>query len=65
MPLIRLTTQIKAPIQIVFDLSRDIDFHQKCASKTREKALAGRTSGLIQLGKTVTWALRYILKSFF
>ena len=55
MPLIRLTTQIKAPIQIVFDLSRDIDFHQKCASKTREKALAGRTSGLIQLGETVTW----------
>jgi len=55
MPLICFTTKINAPIQAVFDLSRDIDFHQKCASKTREKAVAGRTSGLINLGETVTW----------
>lgn len=55
MPLIHLTTPIKAPIQIVFDLSRSIDFHQEAASKTREKAIAGRTSGLIELGETVIW----------
>ncbi|MEQ8623598.1 MAG: SRPBCC family protein [Vicingaceae bacterium] len=55
MPLIHLTTQIKASIQVVFDLSRNIDFHQKSASKTREKAIAGRISGLIELGETVTW----------
>ena len=55
MPLIYLKTEIKAPIQIVFDLSRSIDFHQESASKTREKAIAGRTSGLIELGETVTW----------
>ena len=55
MPLICLTTKINAPVQAVFDLSRDIDFHQKCASKTREKAVGGRTSGLINLGETVTW----------
>ena len=55
MPLICLTTKINATIQAVFDLSRDIDFHQKCASKTREKAVAGRTSDLINLGETVTW----------
>jgi len=60
LPLIHLTTHIKAPIQAVFDLSRDIDFHQESASKTREKAVAGRMSGLIELGETVTWALRYI-----
>lgn len=30
-----LTTEIKTPIQVVFDLVRDIDFHQKSASKSR------------------------------
>lgn len=55
MPLIHLITSIKAPIQVVFDLSRSIDFHQESVSKTREKAVAGRTSGLIELGETVTW----------
>lgn len=55
MPLIHLTTQINAPIQVVFDLARDIDFHQKSASKSREKAIGGRTTGLIELGETVVW----------
>ncbi len=55
MPLIHITTKIKAPIPVIFDLSRSIDFHQEAASKTKEKAIAGRTSGLIGLGETVTW----------
>lgn len=55
MPLIQLTNTIKAPILQVFDLSRDIDFHQKSVARSREKAIAGRTSGLINLGETVTW----------
>lgn len=56
MPLIYISTSIKAPIQIVYDLSRSIDFHQESASKSREKAIAGRTSGLIELNETVTWS---------
>lgn len=56
MPLIKLITIINAPIQVVFDLSRSIDFHQKTASKSREKAIAGRTSGLIALNESVTWS---------
>jgi ligand-binding SRPBCC domain-containing protein len=55
MPTINLQTHISAPTQKVFDLSRDIDFHQKSASHTQEKAIAGRTSGLIELGESVTW----------
>jgi ligand-binding SRPBCC domain-containing protein len=55
MTTIRLITKIKAPLQIVFDLARDIDVHQEAASATREKAIAGRTSGPIALGETVTW----------
>ena len=55
MTTITLTTTIKAPIQVVFDLSRNIDTHQQSVSKTQEKAIAGRCSGLIQKGETVTW----------
>jgi len=55
MTTIRLITKIKAPIQIVFDLSRNIDIHQNSARKTNEKAIAGRTSGLIEWYETVTW----------
>ncbi|PKB17341.1 hypothetical protein CLU82_2539 [Flavobacterium sp. 5] len=46
---------MKASKQIVFDTARDIDFHQKSASKTKEKAIAGVTSGLINYNETVTW----------
>ncbi|OYX85185.1 MAG: cell division protein [Flavobacteriales bacterium 32-34-25] len=55
MTTIHLTTIIQAPIQTVFDVSRNIDIHQKSASKSKEKAVAGITSGLINLNETVTW----------
>jgi len=55
MTTIRLITKIKAPIQTVFDLARSIDVHQVAASVTKEKAIAGRTSGPIAFGETVTW----------
>jgi ligand-binding SRPBCC domain-containing protein len=52
---IRLQTAIAAPVELVFDLARDIDFHQRSMAETGERAVAGRTSGLIELGETVTW----------
>ncbi|KAF2325836.1 SRPBCC family protein [Flavobacterium nitrogenifigens] len=55
MTTINLTTKIKAPKQIVFDVSRNIDIHQQSASATKEKAIDGVMSGLINLGETVTW----------
>lgn len=55
MTVIKLITKIKAPVQHVFDLSRDIDFHMKSASQTSEKAIAGVTTGLINSGESVTW----------
>lgn len=57
---IYLETFLKADIQKVFDLSRDIDFHKKSTSKTNEKAIAGKTSGLIELGETVTWRAKHL-----
>ena len=52
---IKVTTTINAPIEIVFNNSRNIDIHQYSASKTKEKAIAGRTAGLIEISETVTW----------
>ncbi|KQT18589.1 cell division protein [Chryseobacterium sp. Leaf404] len=57
---ILLTTTINADIKTVFDLSRDIDLHQKSTFKTGEKAIAGRTSGLIELEETVTWRAKHL-----
>ena len=55
MTTINLTTKINASKQIVFDASRNIDIHQQSASPTKEKAIDGVTSGLINLNETVTW----------
>lgn len=60
MPKIYLETLINADIQKVFDLSRNIDFHQESTAKTNEKAIAGKMSGLIELGETVTWRAKHL-----
>lgn len=55
MPTIYLETKIEADINKVFDLSRSIDLHKKSMVHTNEIAIAGKTSGLIELNETVTW----------
>ncbi|WP_225036302.1 SRPBCC family protein [Winogradskyella sp. SM1960] len=55
MPIIEIKTIIKADIKTCFDLSRNIDFHQHSLEHSNEKAIAGKTSGLIELGESVTW----------
>ncbi|WP_312076406.1 SRPBCC family protein [Chryseobacterium sp.] len=55
-----LNTIINSNIHTVFDLARDIDLHQKSTFKTGEKAIAGRTSGLIEYGETVTWKAKHL-----
>ena len=59
MAVITLVTEIKAPIERVFDLSRSIDLHAASVSHTGERAVAGVTSGLISLGEEVTWRARH------
>ena len=59
MPRIELNTEINAPINVVFDLSRSIDFHMKTTEETGEKAVAGKTSGLIGLNESVTWRAKH------
>lgn len=55
MTTIQLSTTIKAPIEIIFDLSRNIDVHQQSTAKSNETAIDGVTSGLINANETVTW----------
>lgn len=55
-----LNTKIESDIQTVFDLARDIDLHQKSTFKTGEIAIAGRTTGLIELNETVTWKAKHL-----
>ncbi|MDR6781877.1 ligand-binding SRPBCC domain-containing protein [Pedobacter africanus] len=59
MPIVKLETDIKAPKAIVFDFARSIDLHQISTAHTNERAIAGRTSGLIELGETVTWEAKH------
>lgn len=59
MPIIELTTAIRAPIDRVFDLASSIDAHQDSTSGTEERAVAGVTKGLIGLGDEVTWEARH------
>ena len=57
---IRLETHIHAPIEICFDVSRDIDVHIESTRHTGETAIAGKTSGLIGLGESVTWRAKHL-----
>ena len=59
MPALTLVTEIRAPIERVFDLSRSIDLHQASMTGRDETAVAGVTSGLIGLGESVTWRARH------
>ncbi len=63
MPTIHLTTFIAAPIERVFDLARSIDLHKKSMAHTREEAVAGVTTGLVNLNDTVTWKGKHLGKT--
>ena len=52
---IELRTEILAAVEVVFELARSIDAHLGSMAKSRERAVAGVTSGAIALGEQVTW----------
>src|SRR6478752_6508523 len=59
MPVIELSTVIRAPRERVFDLARSIDAHQDSTGGTEERAVAGVTKGLIGMNEEVTWEARH------
>ena len=56
---IQLSTEIAAPIERCFDLSRSIDLHLMSFDWSSEQAIAGVTTGLIGSGQDVTWRGRH------
>jgi ligand-binding SRPBCC domain-containing protein len=62
MPSLHLTTFIAAPAKRVFDLSRSINLHKISTMDTQEDAIAGTTTGLINLNETVTWRAKHLYK---
>ena len=55
MTTICVAVEIDAPPERCFDLARDVEAHVQSASRTRERAVGGITTGLLGLGDTVTW----------
>ena len=55
MPTIKIITEIHSSINICFNLSRSIDLHKISTSETKERAIAGKTTGLININEHVTW----------
>jgi len=58
-PKIEIQTTIDAPREVCFDLARDLDLHVRSMHDSGERAIAGRTSGLIEMGEEVTWQARH------
>jgi len=57
--MITIQTAIAAPPERCFDLSRDLDLHVRSMAGTGERAIGGRTSGLLDKGEEVTWQGRH------
>ena len=60
MPVITIFTEIKAPINQVFNLARDLDLHKISTGKSNEEAIAGKITGLINEGEYVTWRATHL-----
>ncbi|PZE63147.1 SRPBCC family protein [Curtobacterium sp. MCBD17_021] len=57
---VRIVTDLPVPPERAFALSLDIGAHLRSMAASGERAVAGRTSGTIGLGETVTWRARHL-----
>ena len=55
MPIIKHDIFINAPINVCFDLARNVDVHTQTTAKTKENAIDGLTQGFLEKDDTVTW----------
>jgi ligand-binding SRPBCC domain-containing protein len=60
LPTIHLETRIAASPERCFDLARSVDLHMGSMAHTKERAVAGVTSGPMGPGDTVTWEARHL-----
>jgi ligand-binding SRPBCC domain-containing protein len=57
---IELVTVVPMPTEQAFDLARDIGAHERSLARTGERAVAGRTHGLVGPGEEVTFEARHL-----
>ena len=62
MPTIHLTSFIAAPVDRVFDLSRNVGLHKISLDYFGEQAVSGITSGLMNKEDSVTWKGKHLFK---
>jgi ligand-binding SRPBCC domain-containing protein len=55
MPVIEHQQFIKAPVEICFNLARNVDIHTQTTTKTKERAVGGVTEGFLGEEDIVTW----------
>lgn len=60
MPTIEHEVYIEAPRELCFDLARNVDVHMETTSNTKERAVGGVTSGLMEQGDQVTWEATHL-----
>ncbi|MFI1745923.1 SRPBCC family protein [Thalassobellus sediminis] len=60
MPTIEIKTEIHSDKKKCFDLARNIDLHQDSLKFSGEKAIAGKTKGLIGQGEWVCWEAKHL-----
>lgn len=66
MPILTNKQFIYAPIEICFDLARNVDIHTKTTASSKEKGVGGVTVGLLEEGDIVTWeATHFCIKQPF
>jgi ligand-binding SRPBCC domain-containing protein len=59
-PVLRITTVVRAPAGVCFDLARSVELHIRSTARTRERAVAGVVTGLMGLHDEVTWEATHL-----
>ena len=57
---LRQVHRVRAPIERCFDLARSVEAHVASTGPTGERAVAGVTTGLLELDDEVTWHARHL-----
>ncbi|MFI1772121.1 SRPBCC family protein [Thalassobellus citreus] len=60
MPTIKIKTEIHSDKKKCFDLARNIELHQESLEFSEEKAIAGKTKGLIGKDEWVCWEAKHL-----
>lgn len=63
MPTIHLTTFVAAPIERVFDLSRNLTIYKVLMQDRKEKFSSGAASNLVSHGETITFHAKHLGKT--